>query len=101
VKRRVIGHSSVTVTELGFGAASIGNLYTAISDQDALATVGAAWDSGMRYFDTAPHYGLGLSERRLGSALSRYRRDEYVVSTKVGPLLVPNPAPTGSCGNRE
>jgi D-threo-aldose 1-dehydrogenase len=96
VKDRVIGRSSVTVSELGFGAAPIGNLYTAISDDEARATVDAAWDAGMRYFDTAPHYGLGLSERRLGSALSRYARDDYVVSTKVGRLLVPNPAPTGS-----
>jgi D-threo-aldose 1-dehydrogenase len=86
----------VTVSELGFGAAPIGNLYTAISDEDAQATVDTAWDAGIRYFDTAPHYGLGLSERRLGSALSRHSRDDYVVSTKVGRLLVDNPAPTGS-----
>ena len=53
-----------------------------------------AWESGIRYFDTAPHYGLGLSERRLGEALADYPRDEYVVSTKVGRLLEPNPKPT-------
>jgi D-threo-aldose 1-dehydrogenase len=96
VRGRAIGRSSVTVSELGFGAAPIGNLYTAISDDDAQATVDAAWGAGIRYFDTAPHYGLGLSERRLGSALSRHSRDDYVVSTKVGRLLVDNPAPTGS-----
>jgi D-threo-aldose 1-dehydrogenase len=96
VKSREIRATGVTVTELGFGAAPIGNLYSAVSDIDAAATVRAAWDSGIRYFDTAPHYGLGLSERRLGTALAEYPRDEYVVSTKVGRLLVPNPAPTGS-----
>ena len=76
---------------LGFGGAGIGNLYKAIPDGEALATVLAAWDSGVRYFDTAPHYGLGLSERRLGRALAAYPRDEYVLSTKVGRVLVPSP----------
>ena len=60
----------------------------------SLAAVTQAWESGIRYFDTAPHYGLGLSERRLGEALAGYPRDEYVVSTKVGRLLEPNPEPT-------
>ncbi|HEY2642527.1 MAG TPA: aldo/keto reductase [Galbitalea sp.] len=96
MKRREIRATGVSVSELGFGAAPIGNLYSAVSDSDAAATVSAAWDAGIRYFDTAPHYGLGLSERRLGAALADYPRDEYVVSTKVGRLLVPNPAPTGS-----
>jgi D-threo-aldose 1-dehydrogenase len=67
-----------------------------MSDEDAAATVDQAWDSGIRYFDTAPHYGLSLSERRLGAALRKYPRAEYAVSTKVGRLLVPNPTPTGS-----
>ncbi len=58
--------------------------------------VAAAWDGGIRYFDTAPHYGLGLSERRLGAALSEYPRTEFTLSTKVGRLLVPNDTPTGS-----
>jgi D-threo-aldose 1-dehydrogenase len=84
------------VTELGFGGASVGNLYRATSDEDAAAAVDAAWDGGIRYFDTAPHYGLGLSERRLGAALGSRPRDEFVLSTKVGRLLEPNPAPTGS-----
>jgi D-threo-aldose 1-dehydrogenase len=79
------------VTRLGFGAASLGNLYRAISDGEAAAAVDAAWDSGVRYFDTAPHYGLGLSERRLGTALRDRPRDEYTLSTKVGRLIVPNP----------
>ena len=56
--------------DLGFGAASIGNLYRAQSDADADAVVEAAWQAGMRYFDTAPHYGFGLSEKRLGRALA-------------------------------
>jgi len=75
--------------ELGFGGAQIGNLYRETSDEEAVAAVRAAWDSGIRYFDTAPQYGLGLSERRLGQALRDYPRDEFVVSTKVGRLLDP------------
>ncbi len=74
---------------LGFGGASIGNLGAEVSDADAAATVQAAWNAGIRYFDTAPHYGLGLSERRLGMALSSYERDCYIVSTKAGRLLRP------------
>ncbi|MBX6357714.1 MAG: aldo/keto reductase, partial [Micromonosporaceae bacterium] len=83
------------VTPLGLGGAPLGNLYTAIDDEQAAATVDAAWDGGIRFFDTAPHYGLGLSERRLGAALRGRPRDEYVVSTKVGRLLVPNPGGAG------
>ncbi|WP_115786804.1 aldo/keto reductase [Arthrobacter silvisoli] len=74
---------------LGFGAAGIGNLYTAIPDGEALATVLAAWDAGVRYFDTAPHYGLGLSERRLGAVLRDKPRAGFLVSTKVGRRLEP------------
>jgi D-threo-aldose 1-dehydrogenase len=81
---------------LGFGGASLGNLYTETSDDDARLAVDAAWDLGVRYYDTAPHYGLGLSERRLGAALAGRPRDAYVLSTKVGRLLEPNPVPTGS-----
>ncbi|MFI1092626.1 aldo/keto reductase [Streptomyces sp. NPDC020917] len=84
------------VTEFGFGAASLGNLYTRVDDETARGAVDAAYDGGVRYFDTAPHYGLGLSERRLGAALADRPRDDYVVSTKVGRLLLPNHAPTGS-----
>ncbi|WP_412538808.1 aldo/keto reductase [Longispora sp. K20-0274] len=85
-----------TVTALGFGAAPIGNLYRSIDDETAYAAIAAAWDGGVRYFDTAPHYGLGLSERRLGAALAGRPRSDYTISTKVGRLLVPNTAPTGS-----
>lgn len=72
-----------------FGGAGIGNLLRAVTDEDARAAVDAAWEVGVRGFDTAPHYGLGLSERRLGAALAGRPRDEYLVSTKVGRLLVP------------
>ena len=71
------------------GGAGIANLLHAVSDQDARAAVDAAWDVGVRGFDTAPHYGLGLSERRLGAALADRPRSDYLVSTKVGRLLVP------------
>jgi D-threo-aldose 1-dehydrogenase len=76
---------------LGFGAASIGNLYREVTDEQADAALAAAWDGGIRSFDTAPHYGLGLSEHRLGAFLRTRPRDEYVISTKVGRVLVPNP----------
>jgi D-threo-aldose 1-dehydrogenase len=76
---------------MGFGAAPIGNLYRPVSDDDAFAALEAAWEGGIRYFDTAPHYGLGLSERRLGTFLLGRPREEVVVSTKVGRVLEPNP----------
>lgn len=76
---------------LGLGTAGIGNLFTAIPDEDADAVVHAAWAGGVRAFDTAPHYGLGLAERRLGAALARYPRADYLLSTKVGRLLEPSP----------
>ncbi|GHE06954.1 aldo/keto reductase [Klenkia taihuensis] len=78
----------LAVTELGLGTAGLGNLYRSISDEQARRTVDTAWDGGVRLFDTAPHYGLGLAERRLGDALADRARDEFVVSTKVGRLLV-------------
>jgi D-threo-aldose 1-dehydrogenase len=96
VNRRRIGRTDVEVTELGFGCAPIGNLYSAVDDETAHATVRAAWDGGVRYFDTAPHYGLGLAERRLGEALRDEPREQWVLSTKIGRVLVPNAAPTGS-----
>ncbi|MFJ6392913.1 aldo/keto reductase [Streptomyces sp. NPDC091972] len=91
-----IGRTGVHVSALGFGAAPLGNLFTPIDDGQAHATVDAAWDAGIRYFDTAPHYGLGLSERRLGVALAQRPREQFTISTKVGRLLEPNRAPTGS-----
>lgn len=87
--RRPLGGSPVLVTELSFGGAAIGNLYTEVSDDDARAAIDAAWEGGIRTFDTAPHYGLGLSERRLGEAPRHRRREDYVICTKVGRLLDP------------
>lgn len=92
---RKITNTSVELTELGFGASVIGNLYRVTPVEDASAAIETAWDAGIRYFDTAPHYGLGLSELRLGAALRDRPRGEYVVSSKVGRLLVPNEAPRG------
>ncbi|GAA2915273.1 aldo/keto reductase [Streptomyces mexicanus] len=86
---RRLGRSGVRVSPLGFGGAAIGNLYRAVSDEQAHAAVTAAWERGIRYFDTAPHYGLGLSERRLGAALRAHDRSAYTVSTKVGRRLEP------------
>ncbi|MFE3601709.1 aldo/keto reductase [Streptomyces sp. NPDC059096] len=82
---------TVPVTGLSFGAAGIGNLYTPVGPGQAHEAVDAAWDAGIRYFDTAPHYGLGLSERRLGAALRDRPRDAYTLSTKVGRILEPVP----------
>jgi D-threo-aldose 1-dehydrogenase len=83
------------LTELSLGCSQLGNLHHAIDDDTARATVDAAWDEGVRYFDTAPHYGLGLSERRLGAALGDRPRTDYVVSTKVGRRLEPLAAVRG------
>ncbi|HET6794080.1 MAG TPA: aldo/keto reductase, partial [Acidimicrobiales bacterium] len=74
---------------LGVGCAPLGNLYEPVTDEDAAATIDAAWEAGIRFFDTAPLYGNGLSERRLGESLRSRPRHEYRVSTKVGRLLVP------------
>ncbi|POX51026.1 aldo/keto reductase [Streptomyces sp. Ru72] len=84
-----LGGSGVEVSPLAFGAAGIGNLYSEVSEEQAYDAVQAAWQSGIRYFDTAPHYGLGLSERRLGAVLREHPRTAYTVSTKVGRLLEP------------
>ncbi|AZF11280.1 putative dehydrogenase [Pseudomonas sp. R2-37-08W] len=73
---------------LGFGTAPLGNMFRAIPEDEAQATVEAAWNHGVRYFDTAPFYGSGLSEIRLGQALSHYNRDDYVLSTKVGRVIL-------------
>lgn len=78
---------------LGLGCAPLGNLYRAVDEATATATVDAAWDRGVRLFDTAPLYGHGLSERRLGAALTGRPRDEYVLATKVGRLLIPGTEP--------
>jgi D-threo-aldose 1-dehydrogenase len=84
LRRRVID-----LSPLSLGGAPLGNMYTPVSEEDARATVDAAWERGIRFFDTAPHYGLGLSERRFGAALRERPRHEYVLSTKVGRILEP------------
>lgn len=82
-----LGNGGLSFTELGFGAAPLGNLFKAITEVEAQAILSAAWDAGVRYFDTAPLYGLGLSETRLNHFLRGKRREEYVLSTKVGRIL--------------
>ena len=85
---RPLGRGGLRVGPYAFGVAPIANLGREISDDAAWGALEAAWDAGIRYFDTAPHYGLGLGERRLGAFLATKPRDEFVLSTKVGRLLV-------------
>ena len=91
MKTRQCDSTDLQLTEIGFGTASIGNLYQAVDDEAALAVVHDAYDRGIRYFDTASEYGHGLAELRLGQALRAFPRDSYVVSTKVGDLLYAKP----------
>ncbi|MEP4889358.1 MAG: aldo/keto reductase [Aliiglaciecola sp.] len=90
IATNVIGKTDLKVTALGMGAASLGNLYQPISDHDARQTLDAAVAAGVNLFDTAPRYGLGLSERRLGDALRTVPKSDYVISTKVGRILKPD-----------
>lgn len=76
--------STLLAGPLGFGTAPLGNMFRSIPEEEAEATIDAAWNAGIRFFDTAPFYGAGLSEIRLGKALRKYPRDEYVIVTKVG-----------------
>ena len=91
--RRVLGRSAVSVTALSLGTAPLGNLFTPVTDAEATAVVEAAFDVGIGYLDTAPHYGVGLAEERLGRALADRRegarRAAFALSTKVGRLLRP------------
>jgi len=87
MQMRNIGTTSLKVTQLGLGTAPLGGLYKPVSDDDAFSTMASAWDSGIRFFDTAPQYGNGLSERRLGQFLATKNRDDFVLATKVGRLL--------------
>ena len=80
---------------LGFGAAPLGNMFEEVTEASSDATLVAAWDAGIRYFDTAPHYGSGLSEHRIGHVLRDYPRSEFVLSTKVGRLQVPDASKGG------
>ncbi len=88
IPRRPIGRTALSVPELGFGAASLGNLYAPVADADARAAIDAALAAGLRYVDTAPHYGRGLSERRVGDAVRL--QPDTIVSTKVGRLMDPD-----------
>lgn len=89
MRTTALGRSTTVTGELSFGAAPLGNLFHALTDEEAAQAVEAAWANGVRSFDTAPHYGLGLSERRLGQALRTKPCGEYTLSTKVGRLLRP------------
>lgn len=90
---RVLGKSGVAMTQLGFGGAGLGELFVKVDEATAAATLMAAWDAGIRYFDTAPFYGLGLSEIRTGRFLDYQPRDEFVLSTKVGRWFFPPARP--------
>jgi D-threo-aldose 1-dehydrogenase len=92
-QRRIIGRRGLQVSGLGLGTAPLGGLYSDLSDEQALATVAAAYEAGVRFFDTAPHYGHTKAEHRLGDALRRYPRDRYVLSTKTGRHFVPRTTP--------
>jgi len=89
LKRRKIGATNLQVTELGLGGAPMGGFRTTISDAEAMMLTDAAYEGGVRYFDTSPFYGYGRSELRMGSALRQKPSDEYVLSTKVGRVLHP------------
>ncbi|MGL6159004.1 aldo/keto reductase [Microbulbifer sp.] len=92
--KRQIGQTALEVTALGFGAATLGNLYHPMPDEAAKAAIEKAFAAGLNHIDTAPYYGFGLSERRVGDALREVPANEYVLSTKVGRLLAP-------CGKAE
>ncbi|OWV81273.1 pyridoxal 4-dehydrogenase [Rhizobium sp. R635] len=94
MRTRRIGKTKLDVTEISYGAAPLGGLYRACPREQAMETLQAAWDSGIRYFDVAPWYGLGLAERRMGDFLRDKPDGSYVLSTKVGRLL--RPVPTGT-----
>ncbi|BCH14613.1 aldo/keto reductase [Mesorhizobium sp. L-2-11] len=91
MKKRRVGSTALEITEVSFGGAAIGGLYRSCPREAAMQTLQVAWDAGLRYFDTAPFYGFGLSERRFGDFLRDKPRDSYVLSTKVGRLLRPVP----------
>ena len=86
--KRYLGRSSVEITRLGFGGAPLGNLFSVVTERSAEQALDAAWLAGWRYFDTAPLYGHGLGERRVGSYLKTKPRDAYCLSTKIGRLLI-------------
>lgn len=92
IPRRPVGTTGLEISRIGFGGAPVGDLKRAPTEAGAREVLQAAWDEGIRYFDTAPFYGAGLSERRIGDFLRDKPRDEYVLSSKVGRLLMPDRA---------
>ena len=88
IEKRKIAKTDIELSELGFGCAPLGGWPAAVSDNDAKIALETAWSKGIRYFDTAPLYGSGMSERRLGKFLQKQKRDEFIISTKVGRLIV-------------
>jgi D-threo-aldose 1-dehydrogenase len=101
-ERRAVGTTGLAVTRLSFGGASIGGLFSPVEESQALGVVRHAWDLGIRSFDTAPLYGYGESERRIGKALADRARDDFVLSTKVGRLVYPADAiPRGADIDRQ
>jgi len=100
IKKRQLGNTGVSLSEMSFGAASIGNLFKEIDNLQSEHVICAAKDAGIEYFDTAPHYGAGLSERRLGLTLNSFNSQDIVISTKVGRILTPRDASTAAddCG---
>lgn len=91
IPKNPLGNTGLEVSVVGFGGASLGNLYQAVSDEEASKTLAAAIKAGISFYDTAPRYGAGLSERRVGDALRGLNRSDYVLSTKAGRLLRPDP----------
>ncbi|MBX9699470.1 MAG: aldo/keto reductase, partial [Acetobacteraceae bacterium] len=87
IARRRLGRSAVEVTEMGFGAAPIGGFRATLPESEAQSLLDAAWDGGMRFFDTSPYYGYGRSELRVGHALRQRPREEFVISSKIGRVL--------------
>src|SRR3954470_8616639 len=98
--KRRIGRTGLMVTELGLGCATLGGSRIEVARQTAEAIIGAAWEAGVRYVDTAPFYGVGQAERAVGDTLRDRPRDEWVLSTKVGRLLRPNPSGVHADGRR-
>ena len=88
IKKRKIGNTNLEVSELSMGTAPIGGWPIAVTNEEAYETLDAAWDKGIRYFDTAPLYGSGMAEERLGNFLKNYKREDFVIATKVGRLVV-------------
>ena len=90
-KKNRLGRVDLDVTALSLGTVALGNLFGAIPEEQATATINAAWDAGIRFYDTAPLYGHGIAELRVGAALRNRKRDDFVLASKVGRKLKPRP----------